>query len=107
MNSLEQQPDRADPAVPQLYFHAISIHNLNENNMQAIVDLNVSSDQVTKSVPCKIDTGAEGNVLPLGVYKQLYPNSQYNVNGKPSGLIPELLHLVVIKLNIMAFANYT
>jgi hypothetical protein len=39
-------------------------------------------------MPCKIDTGAEGNVLPLGVYKQLYPNSQYNVNGKPSGLIP-------------------
>jgi hypothetical protein len=60
---------------------------LNEYNTQDIVDLNVSSDQVTKSVPCKIDTGAEGNVLPLDMYKQLYPNSHY-LNGKPSGLIP-------------------
>jgi hypothetical protein len=42
VNSLEQQPDCEDPVVPQLYFHSISIQNLNENNMQAIVDLNVS-----------------------------------------------------------------
>jgi hypothetical protein len=44
-------------------------------------------------VPCKIYTGAEGNVLPLDMYKKLYPNSHYNLNGKPSGLIPSITRI--------------
>ena len=42
--------------------------------------------------PCpycaKFDTGAEGNVIPVNTYKQLYPQSAYSPDGAPLGLCP-------------------
>lgn len=39
----------------------------------------------TFSVKCKLDSGAQTNVMPLRVYKQLYPDN-LNKNGNPTGL---------------------
>ena len=36
-------------------------------------------------VHCKVDTGAGGNVMPLHVFKKLFP-SWLDTNGKPTGL---------------------
>ena len=35
---------------------------------------------------CKIDTGAEGNVIPVHTYKQLFPLPACGPNGAPPGL---------------------
>ena len=39
----------------------------------------------TFSVKCKLDSGAQTNVMPLRVYKQLYPD-ELSKDGKPTGL---------------------
>jgi hypothetical protein len=47
------------------------------------VDIQVDSGQTTRNIVCKIDTGAEGNVIPLDLYTQLHPHSLYNYSGHP------------------------
>ena len=49
---------------------------------------------------CKIDTGAEGNVIPVNTYKQLHPQSVRGPDGTPSGLTPS-------DTTITAFGGHT
>ncbi len=48
--------------------------------------LSSKSGQYVTPLLCKIDTGAEGNVIPVNTYKQLYPESAYDSDGAPLGL---------------------
>ena len=59
--------------APQLYFHSLYINNVSENDTQALLQLQVDSSQVTAPLLCKIDTGAERNVIPVDIYKRLCP----------------------------------
>ena len=46
----------------------------------------MESDQCMKPLLCKVDTGAEGNVISLSTYKSLFPGSPCNDNGIPTNL---------------------
>ena len=59
---------------PQLYFDSLSINSVHHKNTQALVDIQVDSGQATRNITCKIDTGAEGNVIPVDLYTQLHPH---------------------------------
>lgn len=74
--------------TPQLYFHSLYVNSISENDTQALLQLQVNSGQVTAPLLCKIDTGAEGNVIPVDVYNHLCPQSSYSPEGAPLGLTP-------------------
>ena len=69
--------------TPQLYFHSLYINSVSENDTQALLQLQVDSGQVTAPLLCKIDTGAEGNVMPVDMYNRLCPQSSYSPEGTP------------------------
>ena len=74
--------------TPQLYFHSLYINSVSENDTQALLQLQVDSGQVTAPLLCNIDTGAEGNVIPVDIYKRLCPQSSYSPESAPLGLTP-------------------
>ena len=38
-------------------------------------NLKTSSNQVSITVPYKVDTGSDGNIMPLHLYKRLFPGA--------------------------------
>ena len=60
----------------------------------------MSSGQHTTHLQCKIDTGAEGNVIPVDIYKKLCPHSPCNSSGIPLNLAPSTT-------TITAFGGHT
>ena len=86
--------------TPQLYFHSLYINSVSENDTQALLQLQVDSGQVTALLLCKIDTGAEGNVMPVDMYNRLCPQSSYSPEGTPLGLTPS-------STTITAFRGHT
>ena len=96
------QSEKKDPIetqTPQLYFDSLSINSVHHKNTQALVDIQVDSGQATRNITCKIDTGAEGNVIPVDLYTQLHPHSLYNSSGHPVDLTPS-------STNITAFGGH-
>jgi len=86
---------------PQLYFHSLYVNSVSENDTQALMQLQVDLGQTTTPLLCKIDTaGAEGNVIPVDVYKRLCPQSSYSPGGAPLGLTPS-------NTTITAFGGHT
>ena len=74
--------------TPQLYFHSLYINSVSENDTQALLQLQVDPGQVTAPLLCKIDTGAEGNVIPVDIYWRLCPQSSNSPEGTPLRLTP-------------------
>ena len=75
-------------------------HDVSENDTQALLQLQVDSGHVTAPLLCKIDTGTEGNVIPVDIYKRLCPKSSYSPEGTPLGLTPS-------STTITAFGGHT
>jgi hypothetical protein len=99
IHSISEETTSVSDEVPQLYFHTITASNSTTNSTQAFVNLKIDSGQTTKNIECKIDTGAEGNVIPLNIYAQLFPNASYNSSGQPKDLTPS-------NTNITAFGGH-
>ena len=74
--------------ISRLYCHTLSIDNMAENCSQATLNVQVDHGQSKTSLLCKVDTGAEGNVIPASTYKLLHPQSPCNFNGALLGLTP-------------------
>ena len=72
--------------TPQLYFNSLYINSVSKNDTQALLQLQVDSDEVTTPLLCKINTGAEGNVIPVDIYRRLCLQSSYSPEGAPLGL---------------------
>lgn len=87
-------------ATPQLHFHSLGIKSVSKNDTQALLQLQVDSVQVTAPLLCKIDTGAEGNVIPVDTFKHLCPQSSYSSDGTPLGLTLSIT-------TITAFGDHT
>ena len=101
MHSLNQS-DTRDPVethTPQLYFDSLLINGVNHKNTQALLEIQVHSGQTARNIVCKIDTGAEGNVIPLDLYTQLHPQSMCNSSCHP-------VDLNTSSTNIMAFGGH-
>ena len=90
IHSLESHGEiEANPEAPlpdQLYFHTLSINQVTKGDSQAFVEVKVVSCQCTKQLLCKVDTGAEGNVISLSTYKSFFPGSPCNNDGIPTNL---------------------
>ena len=101
IHSIEQKTDKPDvPDIPQLYFNTLSIDNIAKNDAQAMFKVHVDCGSHKTPLLCKIDTGAEGNVIPVSVYKRLYPQSPCNSTGVPLDLTPSTTR-------ITAFGGHT
>ena len=65
-----------------LYFDSIDIHATHHEETQALINLSVTSGSHTNSVTCKLDTGAQGNVMPAKTYRKLMNvNNQNTLSG--------------------------
>ena len=78
----------ATPVVDQLYFYTLSINQMSKSNSQALVQVQVNTSQGAKPLWCKVDTGAEGNVISVETYKKLHPTVSCNAKGVPVNLTP-------------------
>ena len=73
---------------PALYFDVVEIHELGHKTCTA------ESEYKTANLTCKIDTGAEGNVMPLATYKTLVPASDFDRSDIPQHLKPSTTRIV-------------
>ena len=51
--------------INSVHFHA--------NNSVITANLKTSSNKAIITVPYQIDTGSDGNIMPLYIYKKLFP----------------------------------
>jgi len=88
-----QIEDHDDPA---LYFDMVEIHELGHKaqDTQALISLTAESEYKTANLTFKIDTGAEGNVMPLATYKTLVPASDFDRSGIPRHLKPSTTRIM-------------
>ena len=97
----------ADVAASQedadaIYFHTLQhtakktsdVTRGNDSDTQAFVTLNTALGSQASDIKFKIDTGSEGNVIPLSVYRSLLPENAKDVNGMPPGLRPSTTRLI-------------
>ena len=84
-----------------IYFHTLNKQTArcentarNRSDTQAFVTLKATSDYVTRDIKCKIDTGAEGNVIPASIYRSLVPVATTNSDEAPPGLQPTQTRLI-------------
>ena len=75
LHSLEEQEMPTMPASPnvsQLYFDAVVINDIMEKG-QATLEVQVNTGEQATPLRCKVDTGAEGNVIPVDTYNRIFP----------------------------------
>ena len=71
-----------------MYYHSVENHkNKNSDSRNKLyVKVPVSTKQARTSVSFKIDTGAEGNLLPVADYVRLFPKCKLDEFGMPVSL---------------------
>ena len=57
-----------------LYFDTVQVSSI-DHVTQAITRLHIKSSENAENIECKIDTGAEGNMLSLKTFEKLFPQS--------------------------------
>ena len=82
----EAEVDNVAYLPEELYFHTLLIDQFTKNDTQAFLELEVEANQRKKPPVCKVDTGAEGNIISLNSCKSLFPSSPCNPNGIPVNL---------------------
>ena len=86
---VECRDDVDDPDTDSaLYFDTIEVHTMehDKRDTQALVNLTVASNHKALNLTCKLDTGAEGNIISLATYKLLAPDTDFDRNGIPCHL---------------------
>ena len=53
----------------------INLISFNSNHSMILAKLKTSSKQATMTVPFKVDTGSDGNIMPFNIFKKLFPNT--------------------------------
>ena len=94
-------------------FYQLEINTLgdagNNDGTQALVQLKIQSPQCTNQLICKLDTGAEGNVIPLTTYKTMSPHCNVTQDDIPRiciDLTCGSLHMEDIQSHTMAHAIF-
>ena len=49
--------------------------NINSNHSAIIANLKASSNKATTALPYKVDTGSDGNIIPLNIFTKLFPST--------------------------------
>ena len=74
MTQSSQSPDDLQEELETLKFECISIDTISTSEAFAKIDI-LLKPNVPATLKAKVDTGAEGNILPLRIYRQMYPNN--------------------------------
>ena len=90
IHSLESTDPTTEEDFDTLAFQSICIGNINgdshsisKDEVYATVNISLPGrDKDKPTLKAKLDTGAQGNVLPLRLYREMYPHNIGN-NGKP------------------------
>jgi len=69
-----------------MYSHILSANQFTKSETQALLKVEVASDHNKKPLLCKVDSGAERNMIFPSIYKSLFPNSSWN----PTSVIPSI-----------------
>ena len=95
IHALENEKDTDNQS--ELYFDQLEINTLgtagNTEGTQALVQLKFKSPQCTNQLICKLDTCAEGNVIPLTTYKTMSPHCHVTQYGIPTNLSPSNMRI--------------
>ena len=85
VHSLQTESEEDDG---NLYFHSLHIGQLNCKTVKSeiITKLNLQSRHSVRNIKCKLDTGAQGNAMPLETYKLFHPKSKCDEFGIPVDL---------------------
>ena len=108
---VECRDDVDDPDTDSaLYFDTIEVHTMehDKRDTQALVNLTVASNHKALNLTCKLDTGAERNIISLATYKLLAPDTDFDRNGIPCHLndpTQELQLTVAAEFHSMVHAN--
>ena len=73
MNEVKQEAVQGDTSE-DIGWMSINSIQFNKNHFVLSANLKLSAGQRTIIVPYKIDTGSNGNIMPLHVYRKLFPN---------------------------------
>ena len=102
IHALENSKDTDNQS--EFYFDQLEINTLgtagNIEGTQALVQLKFPSPQCTNQLICKLDTVAEGNVIPLTTYKTMSPHCNVTHDGIPTNLHPS-------NMRITAYGGHT
>ena len=92
---------------PTLYFDMVEIGELGRQELdtQALISLEIKSENKNASLLCKLDTGAEGNVMPLTAFKSLLPVDVVNQDDISSYLKPSTTRIMAQQFPNMAHVN--
>ena len=79
-----QRKAAPSPTFSQLHFHSLAVNSLAAHSKQAMVRVQENTGQHSVPLVCKVDTGAEGNVIPVSISKELCLDSSRDSSGAPS-----------------------
>ena len=78
-----------DIDLDSLHFDSIKLDVISKSGVtQALTDLKLETSEATKLITCKLDTGAEGDVIGVEKFKILFPQHHIDDSGKPQDLQP-------------------
>ena len=73
--SVHETQAQEPPTVDELYFDSVHVDTINsfvpDNTTQTFVRFKIGTSAHQDELKCKVDTGAEGNILPLSIYQSL------------------------------------
>ena len=72
MNEVEQEA--AQDSAEEYSIDLVNINSIpfNKNHSVIIAKLKMSAGINNVIVPCKVDTGSDGNIMPLHIYKKYF-----------------------------------
>ena len=73
MNKVEQETANDSAEESSIDLGNIDLIHFNKNHMVIIAGLKTSVNQNSVKVPYKVDTGSDGTIVPLHIYKSVFP----------------------------------
>ena len=102
-SSQEENPDKDPPDVLQNSFEHLTLESITINSVdkenkrsQVFTSLNVHKIESQRIIPlkCKVDTGAEGNILPVTMYRNMFPEN-LDSHGNPKANALEKSNIIL------------
>ena len=73
VNAVEKEDiQEQEPGIKMVNINLITF---NSNHSVIAAKLKTSSKQGTMMVPCKVDMGCDGNIMPFNIFKKLFPST--------------------------------
>ena len=71
----EVEHETAQGSIEEGSIDSVNINsiNFNKNHLVITANLKTSANKSSIIVPYKVDTGSDGNIIPLHIYKKLFP----------------------------------